>query len=143
VEDKAEFVCSEVAALERLLHETLASVHRNILRPFQVSLKREIKSCLHSHGLLHALISPMFCFHSSCLGHGKQPPPWRSLMPRQCSPQRLLLGRLLWHRIVPPSMLRMRRPGCSSGEGGTGEGIESARGECHGISICPGRSRRL
>jgi hypothetical protein len=43
VEDNAEFACSHVTATERLLHETLALVGRNILRPIQVSLKKRVK----------------------------------------------------------------------------------------------------
>jgi hypothetical protein len=41
VGDEAESVCSWVAAAERLLYETLASVHQNILRPIRVSVKRK------------------------------------------------------------------------------------------------------
>jgi hypothetical protein len=41
VEDEADFACLQVAAAERLLQEMLASVHQNILRLVQVSLKRE------------------------------------------------------------------------------------------------------
>jgi hypothetical protein len=41
VEDEAEFACSQVTTAERLLHETLASVHWKILHPVQVSLRRD------------------------------------------------------------------------------------------------------
>jgi hypothetical protein len=51
---------------ERLLHEMLVSIHWNILRLVWVSLKRETKPCLHSHGLLHAF-SFLLCFVSIAL----------------------------------------------------------------------------
>jgi hypothetical protein len=60
VGDEAESVCLQVAAMERLLHEMLASVHQNILHPIWVSLKRET-SCPHSSGSLCAL-SSLQCF---------------------------------------------------------------------------------
>jgi hypothetical protein len=41
VEDNAEFVCSLVTIMERMLWDMLASVDRNILHPIQVSLKKE------------------------------------------------------------------------------------------------------
>jgi hypothetical protein len=41
VGDEAESVCSQVTAMERLLHEMLASIDRNILHPIRVGLKRE------------------------------------------------------------------------------------------------------
>jgi hypothetical protein len=41
VGDEAECACSQVAAAERLLYETLASVHQNILHLIRVSLKRK------------------------------------------------------------------------------------------------------
>jgi hypothetical protein len=41
VEDEAEFACSQVTTAERLLHETLVSVHWKILHPVQVSLRRD------------------------------------------------------------------------------------------------------
>jgi hypothetical protein len=41
VEDEAESACSQVVAVERLLHGMLISVHQNILRLIRVSLKRE------------------------------------------------------------------------------------------------------
>jgi hypothetical protein len=40
VENMAEFVCLQVATMERLLHEALASVHHNILHPVWVSLRK-------------------------------------------------------------------------------------------------------
>jgi hypothetical protein len=40
VENEAELLCSQVATMERLLHDALASVHCNILRPVQVSLRK-------------------------------------------------------------------------------------------------------
>jgi hypothetical protein len=55
VGDEAESACSQVTAMETLLHEMVASVHQNIQRPIQISLKREAKSCPHSNGFLHAL----------------------------------------------------------------------------------------
>jgi hypothetical protein len=38
-----EFTCSQVTAVERLLHETLASVDWNILHQIRVSLKKRGK----------------------------------------------------------------------------------------------------
>jgi hypothetical protein len=63
VREDEKFVCSLIAAAERLLHETLASVDRNILRPIRVSLEKGREFCLCASGFLHALSSPpMFCF---------------------------------------------------------------------------------
>jgi hypothetical protein len=52
VEVNAEFVCSLVTTVERLLPETLTSVSRNILRPIRISLKKERKTCLCASGFL-------------------------------------------------------------------------------------------
>jgi hypothetical protein len=52
VEDNTEFTCSQVATAERLLHEILASVGRNILRPILFSLKKERKVCISTSGFL-------------------------------------------------------------------------------------------
>jgi hypothetical protein len=58
-----ESACSHVAVMERLLHETLASVGQNILRPIRVSLQKERKSCLCASGFLHTFSSPpVLCF---------------------------------------------------------------------------------
>jgi hypothetical protein len=54
VEDEAESVCSQVATMERLLHETLASVQWNILHLVRVSQRKETKFCLYSNVFLHA-----------------------------------------------------------------------------------------
>jgi hypothetical protein len=43
VENEAESACSQVATMERLLHEALALVHHDILRLVQVSLRKEVK----------------------------------------------------------------------------------------------------
>jgi hypothetical protein len=43
VVDDAEFMCSQVAIMEGLLHGTLASINWNILRPIRVSLKKRGK----------------------------------------------------------------------------------------------------
>jgi hypothetical protein len=61
VEDEAEFLCSQVAVTEKLLHETLASVHWNILHLVQVSLKRETKFCPFSNDFLHAFSFFLCC----------------------------------------------------------------------------------
>jgi hypothetical protein len=66
VGDEVESMCSQVIVVERLLHETLASVHQNIMRPIRVSLKREAKSCPHPNDFLHALLFLM-CFVSTAL----------------------------------------------------------------------------
>jgi hypothetical protein len=61
VEDNMEFACSQVTDAERLLHETLASVGRNILRLILVSLKKERKVCLCASGFLRVpLLPPVF-----------------------------------------------------------------------------------
>jgi hypothetical protein len=78
VEAEAESACSQVAAMERLLHKLLASVHRNILCLVRVSLKRETKFCLNSCDFLHALIFPVFCSHNFYLGAAQMCPHcWR------------------------------------------------------------------
>jgi hypothetical protein len=41
--NEVEFMCSQVATTERLLHEALGSVHRSILRPVCVSLGKEAR----------------------------------------------------------------------------------------------------
>jgi hypothetical protein len=46
------FVCSQIADAERLLHERLASVGRDILHLIWVSLKKERKVCLCASGFL-------------------------------------------------------------------------------------------
>jgi hypothetical protein len=46
VEDNVAFTCSQVTDAVRLLHETLASVGRNILRQIWVSLIKEREVCL-------------------------------------------------------------------------------------------------
>jgi hypothetical protein len=55
--------------VETLLHEMLASVHRSILCPVWVGLKRETQPFPHSHGLLHAF-SFLLCFVSQLLSQG-------------------------------------------------------------------------
>jgi hypothetical protein len=47
VENEAEFVCSQVATAERLLHDALASFGCNILRPVWVSLRKGWEICQH------------------------------------------------------------------------------------------------
>jgi hypothetical protein len=62
--DEVEFACSQVVTTERLRHETLALVDRNILRSIRVGLKKRKKtasaplaSFMHSH--------PLLCFVSA------------------------------------------------------------------------------
>jgi hypothetical protein len=45
VEGEAQLVCLQAATVERLLHDTLASIYRNILHPVQVSLRWELCFC--------------------------------------------------------------------------------------------------
>jgi hypothetical protein len=59
VEDNMEFACSQVIDAERLLHETLALVGRNILRLIRVSLKQERKVCLCASGFIRAFSLPL------------------------------------------------------------------------------------
>jgi hypothetical protein len=70
VGDEAASACSQVTTVERLLHDTLASVDQNILRPIQVSLKREENlACitLASYMLSH----PLLCIISVALVLGQ------------------------------------------------------------------------
>jgi hypothetical protein len=68
VGDMAESTCSQVTTVVRLLHETLASVHQNILHLIRVSQKREKKILLTFLWLPpRFFIHPMFCFRISCL----------------------------------------------------------------------------
>jgi hypothetical protein len=61
VEDNAEFVCSQVTVVDRLLHETLASVGRDILCLIQISLKKERKVCQCVSGFLRvSSLPPIF-----------------------------------------------------------------------------------
>jgi hypothetical protein len=41
VESEAELACSQVTTMEQLLHQTLSSIHRNILHPVQVILRKK------------------------------------------------------------------------------------------------------
>jgi hypothetical protein len=68
VEDNAELACSHVADMERLLHDTLASVDCNILRPLRVSLKKREESLPICLGLPLSFLSSCLCFSSTCHG---------------------------------------------------------------------------
>jgi hypothetical protein len=61
VERETDLVCSQVASVERLLHQTLASIHLNILCPVQVSLgkKNEKNHPRIPNGFLYAYL--LFC----------------------------------------------------------------------------------
>jgi hypothetical protein len=48
VEDDTKLTCMQVANADRLLHDTLALVSKNILHLIQVSLKKENNVCLHA-----------------------------------------------------------------------------------------------
>jgi hypothetical protein len=102
-------VCSQVATTERLLHETLAPIHQNILRPIQVSLRRE--KILPSFLWLppNSFIPPVFCFHSSCLGAACEA---AVAVEASCITTmlaaELLPRRLVRHGIALPSVLRMK-----------------------------------
>jgi hypothetical protein len=65
VEDGVESMCSHITAVEGLLHEMLASVHRNIPCPVRVSLERETKLCPQSRGLLHGFSFLLFLSRGS------------------------------------------------------------------------------
>jgi hypothetical protein len=58
VEDDVAFTCSQVTDVERLLHETLASVGRDILRLIRVSLKKVRKACLCPSNFLRVPLLP-------------------------------------------------------------------------------------
>jgi hypothetical protein len=53
-----DFVCSRVTLMERLLHEALISVDRNMLRLIRVNLKKGRKFFLGAFGFLQNLSSP-------------------------------------------------------------------------------------
>jgi hypothetical protein len=58
---EADLACSQVTTMERLLHQTLASVHGNILHPVQVSLrKKSEKSFLYPQQLPLCLLALFF-----------------------------------------------------------------------------------
>jgi hypothetical protein len=46
VESEAELACSQITTIEWLLHQTLASVHHNILCPVQVGLGKKNEKIL-------------------------------------------------------------------------------------------------
>jgi hypothetical protein len=58
VEGDTKLMCLLVADMERLLHDILASVSWNILRPLWVSLKKERKACLCAPDSLRVLSFP-------------------------------------------------------------------------------------
>jgi hypothetical protein len=58
VEDSAEFTCSQVTVMERLLRETLTSVGRNVLHLIWVSLKKEEHVYLSAAGSLRVISFP-------------------------------------------------------------------------------------
>jgi hypothetical protein len=63
------FVCSQIADAERLLHERLASVGRDILHLIWVSLKKERKVCLCASSFLRVrLVPPVFVFVAPVMG---------------------------------------------------------------------------
>jgi hypothetical protein len=64
-----EFECSQVIAVEELLHKTLASIGRNIMCPIQVSLKKEMIVCLCASGFLRVpSLPPIFISTAPVLG---------------------------------------------------------------------------
>jgi hypothetical protein len=64
VRDEVESACSQVATMERLVHETLASVGWNILRPIRVSFEKNrenlVSVTLASSILSHLLLCGVF-----------------------------------------------------------------------------------
>jgi hypothetical protein len=68
VENSAEQACSQVEATKRMLHETLATVGRDILHIIRVSLKK-VESLPERLWLpLSSLTPPCLCFYNSCPG---------------------------------------------------------------------------
>jgi hypothetical protein len=63
VESEAELAYSQVASVEWLLHQTLASVHCNILCPVQVSLRKENEK---NPSISPTTSSVLTCFFTSC-----------------------------------------------------------------------------
>jgi hypothetical protein len=116
VEGGAQLACSRVADEERLLRDTLASVHRSILCPVQVSLRRGLHFCANCFFFVY-LYFLIPCSHSSCprIEWMLQPCGWRlprsmrPLVPRSSSPPRVLPGKPSWGGMVQPSASRMRR----------------------------------
>jgi hypothetical protein len=67
--DDAELTCSQVIDVESLLHDTLVSVDRNIMRPLQVSLKKGRKASMCASGSLGVLsLPPVFVSTAFVLG---------------------------------------------------------------------------
>jgi hypothetical protein len=71
VENKVELSYSQVTTVERMLHDTLASLHYNILRLIQVSLrKRKTNDPIHTPSVfLHAHL-PSPCIAPQLLSQG-------------------------------------------------------------------------
>jgi hypothetical protein len=122
LESEAELACSQVATAERLLHQTLHSVHHNIVHPVQVSLGRKNEKILPVSPTASSMLT---CSHSSYLwavqilppcrlrlpGHKRQSPLQRLLMLRPCLPLRLLLGKMLWHGTLQSFISTVLRTG--------------------------------
>jgi hypothetical protein len=66
--DSVEFMCLQAVVIERLLHETLASVGQDILRLIWVNLKKERKVSLCASGFFRvpSLTPSYLCFFSTC-----------------------------------------------------------------------------
>jgi hypothetical protein len=62
VESKVELACSQVTTAEGLLHQTLASIHHNILHPIQVSLGKKIEKILPVSPMASSMLT---CFFAS------------------------------------------------------------------------------
>jgi hypothetical protein len=57
MESEVELACLQVTTVEWLLRQTLVSVHRNILRPVQVSLRKKKKSFMYPQWLPLCLLA--------------------------------------------------------------------------------------
>jgi hypothetical protein len=66
VENSAEQACSQVEAAKRMLHETLATVSRDILHTIRVSLKKVESLPERLYLPSSSLTPPCLCFYNSC-----------------------------------------------------------------------------
>jgi hypothetical protein len=147
---EAKSACSWVAATDRLLHDMLASIDQNILRPIRVSLKREENlACipLASSMLPH----PLLCFVSASFVLGQHKSAYvvgggdpsaggsrhyggHPCHGGTCCRDFCLAGCCDAGQCCPLCQ-GCGRPGGSGGEGGIGEGIESGGRESCGVSL--------
>jgi hypothetical protein len=93
VEGNPELVCTQATDTERPPPGTSASADRNIVHPFQVSLKGKQKDSLHVHPLvpLSFLISSCLCFCSICFSGGADIPVSQTESTRACEMENVMV----------------------------------------------------